>query len=435
MKLGLIGASYKTTPVEKREKLAVSDIKVPEVIRYLKGRCKIEELMVLSTCNRVELYFVARNSFQEMANVQKAFLDYLGLPSDFDAEFYHLVNRDAIIHLFRVASSLESMVIGEPQILGQLKNAFLLSVNGGGCAFLLNKLMHKAFSAAKLVRSDTGIAKFAVSISFAAVEMAKKIFDELNAKTILIIGAGEMAELAVSHLMKAGCSRLMVANRTFSRAVSLAEQFQGSAVRFEALDNHLELADIIISSTGAKGFLIDKAMVLKATKKRKNNPLFFIDIAVPRDIDPEINTLNNVYAYDIDDLQSVVDANLLERQSEGDKAHKILLEEMEGFDKWLSTLKSVPTIKALREHVLGIANQELEKGLQQLSDLTSKQEKAVRSIVNAFANKILHKPTIILRNNTNGGEFSQEYAQIIQELFDLNIQDEDNKPNNIIELK
>jgi len=435
MKFGLLTSSYKTTAIEVREKLAISESEVKNIIAYLKSQCGINEVMVLSTCNRVEIYIQADNPLQKLSDVESAFLRYFNLDDETDFQFSRLINENAVRHIFRVASSLEAMVIGEPQITGQVKNFFHLSVEAGGCGFFLNQIMNRAFITAKRVRNETCIAKFAVSISFAAVELAKKIFFEMKDKIILIIGAGEMAELAVTHMLKAGCSHLLVTNRTFSRAVSLAEKFNGSAVRFEYMANHLENADIIISSTGAKGFIVQPDMIHKCIKKRKRRPMFLIDIAVPRDINPEINTINNAYVYDIDDLQSVVDTNLKIREAEAEKALVIIEEEINKINEWLVTLEVVPTIKHFRESVLELASTELQKGLGQLGELSSKQERTVRSMMNAFAYKLLHHPTIALKQKAKDGNAGYEYIQTINDLFNLKPQKEKKINKKVINLK
>ena len=420
MELGLLTSNYKNCAVEIREKLAIPEGEVAPMLQFLKARCGLKGAMILSTCNRVEIFFESDKTFTKLKEVEKAVFEYLKITDlELGEHFTGLVGREAVRHIFRVTSSLESMVLGEPQITGQMKNFFHLSVEGNGPGFLLNQLLNKAFATAKRVRNETAIAKYAVSISFAATELAKKIFDDLNEKTVLIIGAGEMAELAVSHLMKAGCSHLLVTNRTFSRAVSLAEKFNGSAVRFESMDRHLEAADIIISSTGAKGFILEQPLVAKSMKKRKQRPMFLIDIAVPRDMAPEVNEVSNVYLYDIDDLQSVVDSNLQERKKEADKAHFIIEDELNKIDQWLATLEVVPTLRHFRESVLDMANLELDKGLSQLGELQPKHERAIRHMMNSFAYKLLHNPTIILKQKAKEGSEGMETVQALIELFDL----------------
>lgn len=436
MKVGLLTASYKTTAVEIREKIAIPEDQVNSLIAHLKTQCQLSEVMLLSTCNRVEIYIIDPDPAKKLTEVERRFLEYFDLIDSLQFSFIRLIERDAIRHIFRVTASLEAMVIGEPQITGQVKNFFHLSVEGGGCGFYLNQIMNRAFITAKRVRNETGIAKFAVSISFAAVELAKKIFSELRDKVILIIGAGEMAELAVAHLLKAGCSHLLVTNRTFSRAISLAEQFNGSAVRFEYMANHLDTADIIISSTGAKDFIIQPEMIQKSMKKRKRRPMFLIDIAVPRDIDPGINEISNAYVYDIDDLQTVVDTNLKNRESEAEKAQVIIEDEMGKMEEWMVTLDVVPTIKTFREKILDLTNLELQKGLSQLGSVSAKQERTIRSMMNGLAYKILHQPTIALKQKAKEGNAGYQYLQTVSELFDLKPQSEEPpRSKKVIKLK
>ncbi len=435
MDVGLLTTSYKTTDVEIREKLAIPESEVKPLIAALKKECGLNEVMVLSTCNRVEFYIQANHLHQKFDEVERVFFKFLQLGDSFHYRFERLTGTEAVNHIFRVASSLEAMVIGEPQITGQIKNYFHLSVGAGGCGFFLNQIMNRAFITAKRVRSETEIAKFAVSISFAAVELAKKIFDQLEEKVILIVGAGEMAELAVNHLLKAGCSHLLVTNRTFSRAVSLAEKFNGSAVRFEYMANHLETADIIISSTGARDFVIQHDMIVRSMKKRKNRPMFLIDIAVPRDIEPKINDVGNAYVYDIDDLKTVVDTNLKFRENEAKKAEIIIRDELEKMENWIVTLDVIPTIKLFREKILELSNSELIKGLGQLGDLSSKQERAIRSMVNSLAYKILHQPTVMLKQKAKEGAGGLDYVQVINDLFNLSPAKEKKPRPKVINLK
>lgn len=438
MKLGVLSSNYKHTAVEIREQLAVPSDQVKDLVAYLKRAAGLTEVMVLSTCNRVEIYFEAENPIKAVDAVEQAFFDFLSLEPALETGVHmsRAFGRDALNHIFRVTSSLESMVIGEPQITGQIKDFFHLSVEAGGCGFLLNQIFNRALMTAKRVRNETQIAKFAVSISFAAVELAKRIFDDLSDKTILIIGAGEMAELAVANLLKAGCSHVLVTNRTFSRAVSLAEQFNGSAVRFEQMDKNLQSADIVISSTGAKGFILKPDMIETAIKQRKQRPMFLIDIAVPRDIDPDINDISSAFVYDIDDLQNVVDANLKERQNEAEKAQHIIEEELDQADGWFATLDVVPTIKNLREEIVGLAQSELEKALAQMGDLSEKQERILRGALNGLAYKVLHHPTVMLKQAAKeSSPKGQEYAAVLNELFNLQPSEEDQGPKKVLKLK
>jgi glutamyl-tRNA reductase len=285
--------------------------------------------------------------------------EYHGVPlEDLGPHLYVYAGPDAVKHVFRVASSLDSMVVGEPQVLGQVKDAYEKAAEGSATGLVLNKFMHKAFSVAKRVRTETRIAQSAVSISFAAVELARKIFGELEGKKVLIVGAGEMCELAATHLVENGVSAVQVTNRTLARAEALAAKFSGRAVPFEEFTYHLPEVDIVISSTGAPHFVVGVEDVRAAMKARKQKPLFLIDIAVPRDVDPRVNDLPNVYLYDVDDLNGVVEANKKERAKEADKAEAIVADEVQGFLGWLKTLEITPTIRQLREKFDGIRRSE-----------------------------------------------------------------------------
>lgn len=433
MKLGILSASYKTVAVEIREKLAVGEQDVAPLIAFLKSRCGLKEVMVLSTCNRVELYFHHENPLLIAEKVESRFREFIK-QEELDFQFIRLFGREAVRHIFRVAGSLESMVIGEPQILGQVKDFLELSTKGGGCGFMLKQVMNRVILTSKRVRNETQISRFAVSISFAATELARKIFNDLQDKVVLIIGAGEMAELAARHLLKAGCSHLLVTNRTFSRAVALAEKFQGSAVRYEQLEKHLENADIIISSTGATNFILTSDLVLESMKRRRYRPIFLIDIAVPRDIDPDINRIDNAYLYDIDDLQTVVDDNLKERQKEAMKAESIIEDELDRLEDNLAVRDVVPVIKNFREKIQTLAEYELAKGMKHLDDLSEEQKQSIRFILNGFAQKLMHNPTVTLKQKAREGTMDQDYIQIIKDLFDLNLQEE-KEPSKVINIK
>ncbi len=292
-------------------------------------------------------------------------------PEEIDANLYSYQGEEAIRHLFRVASSLDSMVLGEPQILGQIKTAYGYAAEFKTAGLILNRFLHKAFSVAKRVRTETAIASNAVSVSFAAVELARKIFDRLDNKGVMIIGAGEMCELAARHFVTNGVSKVLVTNRTFERAEKLAVEFNGKAVPFEYFVDHLAEVDIVMTSTGAPNFILGQRQMEEVLKRRKNRPMFLIDIAVPRDIDPKVNDLDNAYLYDVDDLQGVVQANLKERQKEASKAEAIVEQEIGQFHLWLGNLEVKPTIIALRRKLEEIRQQELDKTFGNLKDLTS----------------------------------------------------------------
>jgi glutamyl-tRNA reductase len=311
------------------------------------------------------------------------------------------------------------MVVGEPQILGQIKTAYRLAIRQKTSGVILNRLLHKTFFVAKRVRSETGIGDNAVSISYAAIELARKIFGDLQGRKTLLIGAGEMAELAVEHLIRHKAGDIFVANRTFERGLELAERFKGKALRFEEISDYLLDADIIISSTGAPGFILTRDQVKKAMRTRKNRPLFFIDIAVPRDIDPEINRLPNAYVYDIDDLQGVIEENIEDRSHEAMKAERIIDEGVIRFRQWYENLEVVPTIVALREKMNGIAQAEIRKTLSHsLNRLSPEEEQALNRMAEAMINKILHDPTMFLKGTGCRGNKSF-YIDAVRKMFHL----------------
>ena len=385
----------------------------------------VKEAMLISTCNRMEILFVPGNE-TAVDLVIKFLSDYKALPvEEFESSLYTYKNDDAIKHLFRVASSLDSMIVGEPQILGQLKKAYKKAIANKSSGTILNRLMHKSFSIAKKVRKETGIGDNAVSISYAAVELANKIFSDLNQRSVMLMGAGEMAELAVEHLISNGVKKIIVANRTFANAVCLAQRFDGHAVKFEELETFLHDVDIIISSTGATGHVLTKTMVKKAMAQRKNRPLFCIDIAVPRDLDPGINQINNAYLYDIDDLQNLVNDNLEERSREAIKGERLVEEAVVKFRWWLDSLAVVPTIKDIKEKLESIADAETEKSLTKLSALSPEEIDAVRRLTRSVARKIMHDPVLFLKNTGNHRNDTQ-YLSVARHLFNLDPEFEEN---------
>ncbi len=331
-----------------------------------------------------------------MEHVKEFLAGFHGVPiGELSDHLYHHLGEEAVRHLFRVSSSLDSMVLGEPQILGQVKDAY-----GYACEFktigpVLDKFFTKAFSVAKRVRTETRVANSAVSVSYAAVELAKKILGDLPDKTVMLIGAGEMCELAARHLLSAGAKGILVTNRTFERAVRLAEEFDGTAVRFEELATHLKRADIILSSTGAPHFILKREDVEAVIRIRRNRPMFFIDMAVPRDIDPDANEIDNVYVYDIDDLNNVIETNLEERQREAELAEEIVVAEVAGFRRWLDSQQVTPTIVSLRRKFDEVRQAEVAKALSALGTADPKTRKVVESLASSILNKVLHSPIAV----------------------------------------
>ena len=415
----LVGVNHKTTPVEIREKLAFTKGKIEESVDHLFNFPDIIEHTILSTCNRVEIYARANSQDSAIKSIKQFICDFHQLSLvELEDHFYSYSNKEAVEHLFRVSSSLDSMILGEAQILGQVKEAYSLARDLRSTGLVLNQLFEKAFSIAKKVREETGIAERSVSISSAAVELAQKIFDDLENHTVMLVGTGEMAELAAKHLISYGVKTVYVTSRTYERAANLARMLNGSALDFEAFKNELHRADIVITSTSAPNFIIKKEIVEKAIHERKNKPIFFIDIAVPRDIEPDVNDLENVYLYDIDDLQVVVSANIKEREKEAKNAMNFISQEVTKFNNWVGALDAVPTIVEIRKKAENIRKQEIEKTLKKISHLSEDDKQLLRQMSSSMINKILHKPTIKLKQKTQS-EDGHVYLKAIRHLFHL----------------
>lgn len=414
----IIGVNHKVAPVEVREKLAYTGDCAHPVIELgnIPG-CK--ECCFLGTCNRVEVIFSCVDT-DETAKAVRKFLFSRSNLSDEEAQKYSYFysGKEAINHLFRVAASLDSMIVGEPQILGQLKGAYRDAREHKSVGLILNKFINKSFSVAKRTRTETNIGGNAVSISYAAVQLAKKIFGSLENKKVMLVGAGEMAELAAEHLIAQGISEVVVANRTLANAIKLAERFNGSAVSLEELTSELESVDILISSTGATGLVLRKEDVKPIMRQRMESPLFLIDIAVPRDLDPELNDLDNVYLYDIDNLSDVVDVNKAEREKEAGKAERIVEEETLKFMEWLEGMEVTPTIVDIRQKIDAIRQAEIDKTMAGLGELSSKQIKSIEAMATAITNKILHNPILFLKSDTATAD-KQAKLQMVRELFGL----------------
>jgi glutamyl-tRNA reductase len=419
MRLFLIGMSHKTAPIEMRERLQLECGEGNQPLAELMRLNGIQEALYLSTCNRVEILARAEDDVQAV-EVLKSFIYRQGNLSIAELEKCLYIHRDleAVRHLFRVTSSLDSMVMGEPQILGQMKEAYRMAVESRATGVFLNRLSHQAFQAAKRVRTETGIAGNAVSVSYAAVELAKKIFGDLKGKTILLIGAGEMSELAARHLLRQGVGRIIIANRTYARAEAMAAEFQGTPVAFDRFYEVLPEVDIVIASTGAPGYILSAEMVAAALRRRRNRLLFLIDIAVPRDIDPAAGEIDNVYLYNIDHLQGVVDANKEGRRAEAMKAEAIVAEEVEAFEGWFNSLEVVPTIVALREKVEGIVKGELEKSASWLGKLDEEERKRVEILTASIMNKILHEPMTGLKEESREKD-ALPFVAVVRRLFRL----------------
>ncbi|MBI4765624.1 MAG: glutamyl-tRNA reductase [Deltaproteobacteria bacterium] len=420
MEIVVIGLNHKTTSVDVRERLSGFLTEKGPVPASTQEATGLMESLFLTTCNRVELLFTSEEPERTIRDLMQYWADGIQKsPSDLIPEIYVLRADGAIQHLFKVAAGLDSMVIGEPQILGQIKEAYQESVRNHTTGVILNRLLHKTFSVAKRIRTETGIGGLAVSVSFAAVELAKKIFQDLSGKRVLLIGAGEMAELAAEHLLNNRVQKFIVANRTLERAMELARRWQGQAISLDEIPSALFETDIVLSSTGAPEIIIDYSQVKSIMKQRKQRPLFFIDIAVPRDIDPGINELDNVYLYDIDDLQGVIQQNIAVRKQEALKAERIAQEEGLKFDAWLNGLDVVPTIISLRQKIEAIRQGEWKKAGSALEGLTPGQQKAIEQMTGSIINKILHAPISFLKEAGHEDHKGVKIDQI-QKIFNLN---------------
>ena len=423
-----IGTSHHVAPIEFRERLAFSEEQLIESHQHLRESDQIQESVILSTCNRVEVYAVL-NSVRTAEAGAKVLAEFLSRCHQIDTESlkkwtYLHHNLETIQHLFRVISSLDSMVVGESQILGQVKDAYDTSRSAGISGPILNRLFTKAFSVGKRIRSETTITTGAVSISYAAVELAKKIFNTLEGKTVAIIGAGEMSELTAKHLVANGVSNVIVANRTYQRAVKVAEKFKGTPLAYDSDLNFLIDADIVISSTNAPDYLIKRQPLVNIMRKRKHRYMFLIDIAVPRDIDPDVSKLDSAFLYNIDDLEAVVASNLQDRQQEAIHAEQIVSEEAKRFYDQLQVFQVNPTIKALHQQFRQIADTELQACFYKTT-LSDAQEEAIASMTQAIVKKLLHHPMQNLRGAVNDGDADHgQYVQSLQELFALDVNDE-----------
>lgn len=418
MNILVVGLNHRTADVDVREKLAFNGPKLEEGLLRIKELPAIEEAIILSTCNRVEIYADVKGHEDASETLTTFLSEFHNLDrTALKKSLYFLKGEDAVRHIFRVSASLDSMVVGEPQILGQMKDAFDFALQKKTTGMLLNRLMKKAISVAKRIRTETKIAENAVSISFAAVELARKIFTDLSEKSFMLLGAGDMAELAARHMMNFNVREVIVVNRTFERGCELANEFNGRAVRFEDFLKEMVHADIIICSTNAPAYVLRREDMQRVMKDRRNKPVFIIDISVPRNIDPEINNIDNVYLYDVDDLQGVVEENIMERKKEAEMAEAIIQEEIAAFQKWISSLDSIPTVVALRNKAEEIKKDELDRLMNKFPELGEKERKAIEYMASAIVNKLIHPPTIAIKEDS---EDREELIAVIKKLYWLN---------------
>ena len=430
IKIVNIGMNHETATVELRESLASEYKNNSRTLASIREIDLIEEGLFISTCNRVEALFTTVNALEAKKLIISLMSRLGNIPENsFSSNLYTYEDMDAVRHIFRVACSLDSMVVGEPQILGQIKEAYAQSVKGKTSGVILNRLMHRSFHVAKRSRTETDICEAAVSISYAAVELAKKIFHVLDDKKVLLIGAGEMSELTAKHLMSQGVHSIVVANRTFERAVQVAKLFKAQPVSFEEIEDQLLEVDIVLTSTASSGYIITYDHVKNCLRKRRNRPLFFIDIAVPRDVQPEINNLSNVYVYNIDDLRGIIDLNKKQRQQEAIKVERIVQEEVVKFEKWLKTLEVVPTIVSLREKADAIIQAEIRKSKPALSNLSLSEKQAIKKLTFSISEKILNDPILFLKRKADRPSLNS-FLDVTKQLFNLdqnkgNIDNED----------
>jgi glutamyl-tRNA reductase len=417
MNLIVIGVNHQTAPVEVREQFAIPEARLPEAVKTLVSQPGIEEAMIVSTCNRVEVVARAKDA---NADLEGCLQNLYGFdPQPYRKYLYEYREREAVRHVFRVASSLDSMVVGEPQILGQVKEAYATARAVGAVNSQLDALYTRAFAVAKRVRTETAIATSAVSIASVAVELAKKIFGHLEGKSVYLVGAGKMCELAARHLLAHGASKIYVGNRTYERAVALAAKFDGEAITFDQLYDTVERADIVISSTGAPHTIFRKEHGEKFLYRRKNRPMFFIDIAVPRDVDPEMNRLDGIFVYDIDDLQQMVASHISDRRAEADRAEAIVQLEVDKFQARMQTLDVVPTIVSLQEHLETVRQAEIDRVRGRLGNLTPEQELAVDALSRGIINKIMHTPITTLKSAARESSESTTVIDLVRKLFNL----------------
>ncbi len=418
-----IGLNHETAPVAVRERLALTPELQAAALQKLKAAPGVREAFVLSTCNRVEFYLVAANLHDATRAVDALLVEDLNLAlKDSKPFLYRHRLADAVAHLFRVVSGMDSMVLGEPQIAGQVKEAYREALRQKAVSSIFNRLLHKSFSCSKRVRAETELGSRAVSVSSVAVELARKIFGDLGGRTVMLLGAGEMAELAARHMVGQGIAALLVASRTLENARRLAERFRGVAVPLEDIDRHLPRVDILICSTAAPEFVLDTRRLQACLRQRKREPIFLIDISVPRNIDPKVNELDNVYLYDMDDLQKVLQANLEERKKELRRAESIVQEEVRQFVAWLHTLDLVPTIVALRNRAEAIRKEELKEAVSLARPpLTPDQRATLEAMSQAIVNKLLHEPITQIKEAEKTGE-ALSLAEALRRLFSLKIE-------------
>jgi len=416
MRFQLIGVNHKTAPVEVRERLAIPESRLPDACKRLAEHPAVAEGMIVSTCNRVEFIANMKNGTGDLREFLREYFQVDTAP--LETHLYEFKEDEAVRHIFRVASSLDSMVVGEPQILGQVKEAYATGRAVGAVRAQLDQLLTRAFAVAKRVRNETAVGSSSVSIASVAVELAERIFGSLAGKCVYLVGAGKMSELAARHLLAHGASSIFVANRTYDRAIRMAQKFDGQAIEFSRLYETCERADIVITSTGAPHFIFNPEHGERFMARRRNRPMFFIDIAVPRDVNPEMNKLDGIFVYDIDDLQQAVSSHVADRKKEAEKAEAIVNGEVEKFHARLQTLDVVPTIVSLQDHLETIRTAEIDRVRGRLGSMTADQEMAVEALTRGIINKIMHTPISTLKTAARDPE-STTVVELVRRLFNL----------------
>jgi glutamyl-tRNA reductase len=419
MHLIVVGLNYRTAPVEVRERFALSEREMHLALQGLKQTTGILEGVIVATCNRTEIYAVV-DRLHLCGHYIRAFMEqWFKIPrKEFNAHLYMYEDDRAVEHLFRVTSGLDSMIIGETQILGQVRDAFLQAQEEQATGTLFNRLFKQAITVAKRAHSETSIGESAVSVSYAAVELGKRIFGRFDDKTVMIVGAGKMSELTAQHLQANGTKEVLVVNRTVEKAAELAEKFQGSAIALDEAMNRLKDADIVISSTGAEKFVITRKHIEKAMAERKKKPLFLIDIAVPRDIEPACGDIPNVFLYDIDDLEGIVDTNMAKRRKEAAIIEEMIADEQEAYRQWYATLGVSPLIRALQEKAAAIQENTLESLLRKLPELDERQVKVIRKLTKSIVNQVIHDPILRIKELA-ADKRSDEALKLFVQLFAL----------------
>ncbi|SDM97707.1 glutamyl-tRNA reductase [Sediminibacillus halophilus] len=429
MHILVVGINYRTAPVEVREKLTFENQDVSQAMKSLNQQKSVLENVIISTCNRTEIYAVVDQLHTGRYYIKQFLAEWFDMDKDFFSPHLAIYEADgAIEHLFKVTSGLDSMVLGETQILGQMKQAFLLAQESGTTGTIYNELFKQAVTLAKRAHKETEIGDHAVSVSYAAVELAKKIFGDLLNKHVVILGAGKMGELAAKNLQGSGVEKVTVINRTLSKAEALAEQFSGQARTSDSLPEVLKDADILISSTGANNYVLDKDLLAPVHKLRKGRPLFLVDIAVPRDIDPVLGDLDSVFLYDIDDLQGIVDANLETRKQAAEAIELMIEEEIVVFKEWLQTKGVVPVISALREKALSIQAETMKSIERKMPDLSDRERKVLNKHTKSIINQMLKQP-ILQAKEMAGKPQAEESLQMFMQIFGIEemVQEELNK--------